>query len=53
VSFDDLTPLLVESWVESNMGAELLAAQKSNLALYLKETMKIKTKFVTPPWKVE
>ena len=53
VSFDDLTPSLVESWIESNMGAELLASQKANLALYLEETMKIQTKFVTPPWKVE
>ena len=51
VSFNDLTPSLVESWIESSMDAELLATQKANLAVYLQETMKIKTKSVTPPWK--
>jgi hypothetical protein len=50
IDFENLTPNIVESWIETNTEPALLAAYRNNVAVLLQEKISVKTKNVVPPW---
>lgn len=50
VSFDQLTKEIVQGWVETSLGEEMIEAYKNNIANQIQEKITPSKVSLTPPW---